>query len=282
MRRRGCFYFLINIALFHICTIGQAQDLDQTLQYARTISMEGHSSDAVEAYRRVLYFHPELTDSIARETAFAFRAAKHYPEARYFYNIAFHYENDAAIQAEIKFDIIHTYILEKDYMKAKLQLANIKHSGLPYDTESHSFYNAIVSFQTEEYSRARESFIDYLGECDTAYIKAIFDDAEKNYKKNPQTAMWLSVFVPGLGQAYVNEYGEAANSFIINSAILSLYFYVALTYNPIQGFIAVIPWFQRYYIGGIRKAKSLTTDKKKQQRDQILRELLEYIQTQKL
>lgn len=275
MMLKRYFFFLTSIMLVIFFYNANAQNINETLAYARSLSDEGMSEDAVEAYRRVLFFAPELTDSIARETGNAYRKTANYDKAVYYYNIALHNESDLSLKGEIKFDIIQSYILNKDYMKAKLQLANMKYSNMDYSEKEFAFYQSITSFETDDYELSRESVLIFLGECDTTKIESLFAQAEKNYGKNPETAMWLSLF-PGLGQAYVNEYGEAANSFLINSVFLSLYFYVALTYNPIQGFIAVLPWFQRYYIGGMQNARSLAKEKKREEKDRILKEILEY------
>jgi hypothetical protein len=253
-----------------------SQDKYRTLEYARQMMSEGHAGDAVEAYRRVLYFFPELTDSIARETGHAYRLSQNQEKARYYYNLAFHNEKIPSVKTDLTFDIIHTYILERDYLKARLQLINLRHAGLPVDSKKHSFYSGIVFFQTDNYQKSREAFNTFFGQKDTVFINNIIAEAEKNFNKNPRKAMIMSIVVPGLGQAYVNEYTEAANSFIINSAFLSLYFYVALTYNPIQGFIAVLPWFQRYYIGGIKKAKTLAEEKRQIHKDELLTKILKH------
>ena len=275
MKRRRYFYFLISLWLLNP-VISYAQDKDRTLEYARLMMSEGHPGEAVEAYRRVLYFFPELTDSIARETGHAYRLSQDQEKARYYYNLAFHNEKIPSVKTDLTFDIIHTYILERDYLKARLQLINLKHAGLPADSIKHAFYSGIVFFQTDNYQKSREAFKIYFGQQDTLFINHIIKEAEKSFEKKPRKAMIMSIIVPGLGQAYVNEYTEAANSFIINSAFLSLYFYVALTYNPIQGFIAVLPWFQRYYIGGIKKARTLAEETRQIRKDELLKKILEH------
>ncbi|PID93452.1 MAG: hypothetical protein CSA95_07770 [Bacteroidetes bacterium] len=252
-----------------------AQNRDATLEYARKLTRENEYEDAIAAYRRVLFFAPELTDSIAKEVGSVYCQTADYTQARYYYNIAYHHENQPEKKAALKFDIIQTHILEKAYLKAKLELANLRYANLPYARKTYTFYHAIVAYETEDYEEAYHRFLDYFGACDTAQVTTLFQQIEKYHHKNPNTAMWLSL-IPGLGQAYVHEYREAINSFIINALFVSLYFYVSLTYNPLQGFVAVLPWFQRYYVGGIKRAKRLAQQKRKDQKELVLKKLLEY------
>ena len=270
--RRLFFYFLISFFLAQ--SIAFAQTTDETIHYARELTRDGFYDDAVEAYRRVLFFNPELTDSIARESAHAYRMAKNYRNARYYYNIAFHNAIDKKTKEEINIDILHTYVVEKDFMKARLHIANINSQGVEYTNHEFAFYKGLVFFATDYFDKSQNAFIEYFGTSDSLFITETIVKAKQADRKKAQTAMWLSILLPGLGQAYNSEYGEAVNSFLINSLFLSVYFYVAITYNPIQGFIAVIPWFQRYYIGGIKKARDLTALKKEKRKNELLSNLI--------
>ncbi|HPE86097.1 MAG: DUF5683 domain-containing protein [Bacteroidales bacterium] len=268
------FCFLTSVCLL-VGMASQAQSSSETLHYARSLTKLNRHLEAVDAYRRVLYFHPELTDSIARETGHALRKAGYYDKARYYYNIAFHHTHDTLKKANIRFDIVHSYILEREFMTAHLQLTNMRYALPVYNEKKMAFYRGIVAFQTDQIKEAKNNFVCYFNEQDTSIVLQAMKNAEKNLAMNPQKAMWLSLIVPGLGQIYNKEYIEATNSFIINTFFLSIYFYVALNYNPLQGFIAVLPWFQRYYIGGMKRAKQLTIEKKESEKQRILAALLD-------
>ena len=279
IKQKLFFFFLISLTGFLNLGTAYSQDVDETLLYARNLMAINEPQQAVEAYRRVLFFQPEKTALIALETGNAFCTAGDYNDARYYYKIAFHNETESTKKADIEFKIIHSYILEKEYMKAKLNLAVLRNSKLTYSKRKMAFYDGIINFETDNMEKAMENFNEYFSGYDTSYINSLFTAANQNERMNPKKAMWMSIFVPGLGQAYAGEYEEAANSFLINTVILSLYFYVALTYNPLQGLIAVIPWFQRYYIGGINKSQKITKEKKKAVKEQILVKLLQYATT---
>lgn len=272
-------FFLISIVCFLSPKTTYSQNVDETLTYARNLMAINEPHQAVEAYRRILFFQPEKTALIALETGNAFCSTGEYNRARYYYKIAFHNETVSEKKANIEFKIIHSYILEKEYMKAKLNLAVLRNSKLAYSNRKMAFYDGIINFQTENLEKAMDNFHEYFADYDTSLVSSLFISANKNERLNPQKAMWMSIFVPGLGQAYAGAYEEAANSFIINTIILSLYFYVAITYNPIQGLFAVFPWFQRYYIGGINKSKTITKERKKAVKEQIFIELLQYATT---
>ena len=138
-------------------------------------------------------------------------------------------------------------------------------------------------FVWKKFDEAWESFNKMILAEDQMTIDQLQTLYQKNKKVdriNPELAMWLSI-VPGLGQIYAGDYEDAANSVLINAAFLTLYFQVASQYSLVDGMLAVLPWFQRYYIGGFQNAKTLAVKKKERKRNEVLRDVLLLMQESK-
>ncbi len=130
----------------------------------------------------------------------------------------------------------------------------------------------------EQFDAAAGSFLALVS--DSSYIQNVFASPKRFYRPNSTVALILSAVLPGSGQLYAKEYREAGNSFLINSVFIFYYIRIFNLYGPLDAFIAVLPWFQRYYVGGYGKASLLGYEKMLANRKLILSGILSEIEKQ--
>ncbi len=82
--------------------------------------------------------------------------------------------------------------------------------------------------------------------------------------------------MPGLGQFYNGDYKNAANSFILSGALITLLFAVAVNYTFVDAMASVIPYFQRYYFGGMAHAKKGAYEKRDYNRKKTAKSVVYY------
>jgi len=96
-------------------------------------------------------------------------------------------------------------------------------------------------------------------------------------RPNSNVAMILSAILPGAGQLYSGAGQEALNSILINALFLTATLRTAQFAQTIDVVIALLPWFQRYYVGGYNRASVLAHQKQLKKKTQALGLVIKYI-----
>lgn len=78
----------------------------------------------------------------------------------------------------------------------------------------------------------------------------------QNQKSKPSPAMAgvASAIVPGLGQYMTKNVIDGVSSEVILGSLVMLGVYLAKNYGNWTAILCVLPWFHRYYLGGIKNA----------------------------
>lgn len=254
-----------------------SQTIDETFQFANDQLQNGNYENAISAYRRVLYFD----NNIYRTQVFAnlskcYEIIHDFNKSHYYLDLAYSNTNNDSLRNEYVIKKTYLYILQKEFDYAMIEITNVKFSNSNYFKKKMNFYKGIIFYQKNDFEKSKKSFIECFNENEKMKIEKIdslFKANNKLEKLNPKTVRYLSV-IPGLGQLYAGYPEEALNSFILATALLSLYTYTIINYSVIDGFLAIIPWFQRYYVGGLERTEQLTIEKINTERNTIYLEIL--------
>jgi hypothetical protein len=92
---------------------------------------------------------------------------------------------------------------------------------------------------------------------------------------NPRRAYIMSGIVPGSGQLSVGAIQEGLNSMLLIGGLYLIAIHVVRQYSFIDAAIALFPWVQRYYLGGMEKSKSLALSKIENKRYESYLKILE-------
>jgi hypothetical protein len=104
-------------------------------------------------------------------------------------------------------------------------------------------------------------------------IDSVFRLAKKTHYYSPKKAKTLSAILPGLGHLYIKDYKNAANSFVLNTGLLSLSIYTTVNYGWFEGLVLILPWWQKYYVGGFERAAILAKKRNEQQRNRFMEQI---------
>jgi tetratricopeptide (TPR) repeat protein len=141
-----------------------------------------------------------------------------------------------------------------------------------------SFLKGVAYFMElnfEESHRAFLSAVNPLDQKSRVKIDSLFRELHQMSHPRPRLARLLSIFVPGLGPFYAGDVKNGINSLLLTGGLLSLGIYALFFYTPIDAIIAIAPWFQRYYMGGYKRAEKIAADRLNQKRNHIYLEILD-------
>ncbi len=251
-----------------------AQNSQQCIDIAGQLTNIGQFEQAISIYRRALYFDNNLAPQIYQNLAECYIKNNNYQQARYYFNLAANIAATDSIAKELWFRIVATYIIENKLLYAENELLGFEPDTNMYFDKKFAFYYGVVLFKTNRVDQSQKYLAKYVDSTSINEFNKYISKAKKINKKNPKTAMWLSVFIPGAGQAYAGNYPEAANSALLNLATTALYFFVVQQYSLLDAVLSVLPWWHRYYIGGFTKAKKLVASQKKAGLDNLLNNII--------
>jgi tetratricopeptide (TPR) repeat protein len=270
------FWIIIIISILSAFNV-RAQSLKETLAFADTLYAENNYEAALRQYKRVLFFNETENENgyVHQRLADCYFAVRNLDKALFEYSIAYNLETNDSIKNEFTFKRVLIHTLMENYNDASMELLSMEDSLSDYFSKRRSFYTGIVDLQMDSATNAKIHFIKALNPSDSVSIKkveSLFAHYNPN-RPNPTLAKILSIFVPGLGQLYIGDYKNAINSFILSGGLLTVFMVIAINYTVVDAFFGVMPYFQRYYFGGVKHAKSGALDKQEYNQKKILSQL---------
>lgn len=261
-----------------------AQSLEQTIALGDQLATEQQYEGAVRAYRRALHFdggHHRFV--LCQKLASCYLGLTNYKEASYFFDAAYSASGNLpqadSIKTEQVFNKTAALILAGDYQFAKLELLNLASTLPPVFEQKRVFYSAVLSFQLGEFEAAEAQFKLLSGGVDGAEeaITELFRQNHRLKRFNPKKIRLMSVFVPGLGQLWCGDVKNGLNSLLVTTGFAALFVVVAGELALIDALVSVMPWYQRYYIGGYQKAHSIAIQRIATERGEIYQQLLQLV-----
>jgi tetratricopeptide (TPR) repeat protein len=279
--KRFCLIIIISVISF---LNAFTQSLEESLAFANKLYSEKNYEAALRQYKRVLFFDEvEKYGYIHQRLADCYFAQQTFDKALFEYSIAYNVESKDSIKNEITFKRVLIYTLQQNYSDVNMELLSLNDSLSDYFSRRRAFYNGVISLQIDSVKTAKSFFIKALYPEDSISIKKT-DSLFARYhsgRPNPKVARVLSVIIPGMGQIYIGDYKNAINSFILTGALATVFMIVAINYTFMDAFVGVLPNFQRYYFGGIKKVASAAREKQLDRKTQMLNSVLSVFATRK-
>ncbi|MFT5884637.1 MAG: tetratricopeptide (TPR) repeat protein [Arcticibacterium sp.] len=268
-------YIILIIELFG--GVAKAQNLDQTFHFANNLFEQDDYKNALEVYRRTLFFdqNNEFGPRVFKNMADCLYETSQYQEAAYYYDLAY-FVHSGYLQADISLKKASCHLLLREYNQTKIELFNLPDSLSPEQKELSVFYDAMLNFAQGNFEASKGLFLQIAP--DSTVINALFDKNKKIDKLKPKTAKILSIIMPGLGQFYAGDIKNGLNSLILSGGLFYLGVRSAVRTSLLDAGLSVIPWFQRYYSGGYNKAYAIAEAKVKERRHKVFNELLEQVE----
>lgn len=260
---------------------GRTQSIEQTIAFAENQMLSGNYISAISLYQRVLFFEKEKGRSQTyHAVGDCYFQSKEFESASKHYSLAYFSEKNDSVKSELIFKSTQCYLLLNDYNAALTELFNLPEKQTKYFERKRNFFSAIAYWEMGYFERSEEFFLKSIEEINIPARNEIhhhFIELRK-IKINSKTAGILSIIFPGAGQLYAGDYKNAINSFLVTTAMLALYLHVIRVYSFVDAFIAVFPWFQRYYTGGIKKAGIIAGNKLKEKRNRVFLQIINTVE----
>jgi hypothetical protein len=262
---------------FYIQTAG-SQNLEYVIKFADSQYEQRNFAIATIEYQRALFFNNKdsLNEYLFKQVANCFFFQQDYLNAALYYDYSYSTSKSDSLKYELIFKKSACYILSLKFKYAMNELVNLNDSLPSYFEKKRNYYLGICYFGLEDFSKAENYFINAIDQKDISnkkLIQELFRNKKDYMLPKPETAQLLSIILPGLGQLYAGDIKNALNSFLLIDAFIVLALSVSVNYTIFETFIAVFPWFQRYYQGGYQKAKQIATNKRKIKRNNFYHRL---------
>lgn len=270
--------FLCFVLSWIACIQLQAQDLEGTYQLGLEQFKLGHHESAALAFERVLYFgNGEHQVACLHHLAdMQLQQGNPYAASEFF--------GRASVASE-DYPTQVWYTLRKcsgllQASQSRLALVDLLGIGAEIpDTllRYKNFLLGITQFAEFNFSESRLAFKEALKEDDIAgknRIDSLFIVLSKIKHPNPKTAKTLSIIFPGAGQFYAGDIKNGINSLLLAGSFLALGINTAIQYSFLDALTSVMPWFQRYYMGGYHRAERIAAERLHEKQDAVFQEVL--------
>ncbi|MFY0685932.1 MAG: hypothetical protein JXQ90_02140 [Cyclobacteriaceae bacterium] len=247
-------YALILLLCTLISKTSLAQNLLQTVQLATQELQGGNYQQAEDLYMRAVFFDKSYDyDSIILPgLGLASYQVGHFEQAAQYFHLAW---SNTRNEEYLIYEALANIRLNK-WLEAKAIALTI--SGRNKD-----LLTGLIDFKMGDEQMAMDKL---QAVYDWPELVEIEKSSRKSQRKNKYKALALSALLPGAGHAYSGRYGEGLNSLVLNGAVGTLYVVFLRTQGVFDAVISIMPWFHRYYVGGMERAVDLVEIKKEEDR----------------
>jgi TM2 domain-containing membrane protein YozV len=237
---------------------------------------------AVIEYNRALFFGCKGPDEICIKIANCYLKQNNFTQSVQFFDRAYYSSNSDSIRTEAILGKSFALMMEKDFMNALTELMNLDSSSITYHNDKLNLFKGIAYFGIHEDSLSKKYFCKCVArlnpEFDTAIITEFNEIKRIERRYNPNKAYIFSLILPGSGQFYCGDIKEGINSALLLDGLLIASIFLAKEYSVITSLAMVLPWFQRYYLGGAKKADRITQEKKILKRNEVYQNILKTLE----
>lgn len=243
-----------------------AQDVRQTLDYADHLFAQRQFQRAVIHYQRVLLFSPgDVNTACLIRIGDCFNALDSLRKANAYYDMAFFTTDNDSLKDALLMKRAENLIISKDYMLA-LQDIYAVNNDTEKEKRQTQLYQACIYYGLNDFEQAERFFSSLFDSVSSPVLyeryNKIWRELQHVNKLNPNTAMILSMIVPGTGQFYAGDIKNGLNSLTITSLFFFFTARSIVTVGVLEGFTTVFPIYFRYYTGGFKRTKSIAQERK--------------------
>ena len=272
---------LITISIiFNSGILLAAYTSDSLLLFVESEFMAGNYDIAIKELLRISYFKEEPDADLLMRLADCYYQKGDWPTARLYYDQVYRIADKESILTKAKLKKISSLVLETNYKQALIDLYNIPDTLYQKHYVEIDLLFAICHFGLEEFDQSKKYFKHAVGNNTLAQekIDSIFNSKKMFRRPHPGFAYTLSIILPGLGQIYCGDVSEGLNSFFLTEAFLVLGLVVSYEYSIIDAVVSILPWYQRYYMGGLTNTWEVAVNRRQSRRSEAYKQILNIIQ----
>ncbi len=260
------------------------QSRDEVYNFAQSEYSNGHYANAIKEFERCLFNDVKVNSEILRKLADSYRSMEEFEKASEYYEKAFHLESSDSFRTIDLFSKVECQISVKNYSLALVDLLSFDGSVSKMTSKKIQFLSGICYFGMNDFDNSEKCLLESIDSSfnfENRQIDAIFKDKKLLERPDPHMAYILSLFLPGLGQFYSGDIRNGVNSLLLTSFIAFLGIRIALNQTLLDAGIILLPWFQRYYQGGIMRAESIAIERRKENQSYAFSEIMRIIASTK-
>ncbi len=263
--KQNRFYILIISIL--LCINLSAQSVSDVVSFADEQFEDGNYSIAAQEYNRALYFGHESVDVIALQIGHCYSRMEDYELASIFYDRAYIQSKSDSIKNEAILGKTFGLLLANKNMQALNELLYFTDQVNNTQQIQMHFLKGIASYGIKSDSASFNEFmtvveLSELSDSSKLLLEKEFNKVFKYQKKyNPTRTYIMSGIIPGSGQLSVGAIKDGLNSMALVTGLFFAAFAIIKNYSVLDAIITLFPWIQRYYLGGMDKAKILAEEK---------------------
>lgn len=255
-----------------------AQTLEETFALANQLHAASRFQEARKMYQRIVFFdadseYPEAIQSLGDlhmmdgnpdEALIAYKKA-----------VLLSRDNLQAIQGKCR--ALISLGRSQEALLEIYQIDTLANASAP---QVYHFLLGTAQFSLQNMDEAQKHFRHLLkGQPEQLEkLDALATEWHKIDDLNPKGRKLLSYLLPGLGQASIGEFGEAANSILVNAGFYYLFISMIRATAWLDAVLLAYPWFSRYYHGGAARAYRLTKAKKARGKSAVYNEILHLLE----
>lgn len=249
-----------------IQTSSEAQNASQSMLIAESLIKNGDDVEARNLFQRVLFFDRKTYGKICyQHLAYINFRLGSYTESEFFFDLMYQNATSDSIRYESLIGKSGALLMQQKFTAAKRELLNLP-TNLPEKWNSRKLlYLGSALYGERNFDQAEQTLLALIPETDTEkqrLFKKQFNKARKINAKNPQTAKWLSIIIPGSGQFYAGDLKNGLNSMGLNAVMAWWFIYTIQKTSLNDAILSTGSWVFRYYAGGYKRAAIITEEQK--------------------
>ncbi|MBP5369545.1 MAG: hypothetical protein J6Z01_13950 [Bacteroidales bacterium] len=266
---------IICIIIFSNCAL-YSQNCDSVYNSAVKAFVNGDTLLALKEIQRAILFdtisnNPQKYITAARLFAYTGNNGK----AEALINQAYQKVNSNLQQNEVLMAKADIYISSKKYFNAIGALMQIDTDKFEELSAGQNLRLAICCYHLAQYSQCQEYLSKVVSTEKQHELEKLMRKTRRLGKPSPAIAGISSAIVPGTGQYISNSPIDGIASEMLIGSFVTLGIYLANNYGNWTAVLCVLPWIQRYYIGGIKNAADCAKRKRATKTNKLLNKLLD-------
>lgn len=262
-----------------------AQSIEESVKLATELFDQNKYNSAINLYERIVFFDTanQYSPYIYENLAIAYQKQNEFHRAIYYYDLAFYAAENLGLNTNkllinkaicsIRVRDFESAYSEALYINTSLQDSSIVR-------KQQTLLLAIGSYHLQNYESSFNNFILICpnDECNEDLL-GFFTELERINKKKPRKAKILSMIFPGLGQYYIGEWKKGINSTLLVGGLASLLIVNSINTGFLNSFLNIMPWYQRYFMGGFTNVELMAEKKLEIKRIELLDQILSKMKT---
>jgi tetratricopeptide (TPR) repeat protein len=264
MKRKRYFILIINLL---ITSFSFAQTVEDVVRFANEQFKKGNFQIAAQEYNRALFFGYDKVDELSIQIGHCYSELSNYDLATSFYDRSFKYSLSDSLKNEAVLGKTFCLLMQnKNFLALNELLYMNDYSNIQQQTGMH-YLKGIAYYGLGDDTLAYEEFYTVmdLSEISDSVKTLLTSEFNKVYhyhkRYNPTRAYVMSGIIPGSGQLSVGAFKDGINSMVLIAGLYLIAVQIIKAYSLLDAALTLFPWIQRYYLGGMDKAKGLAVSK---------------------